>query len=361
MSDGPSGSWEKSQNFKNAKNYTMIEKNTQLPYIESEIFDFCKNKFMLNRINNSTSTYGNEIYVIKEKTVNLMLRDFLSKIEESDPTFIRFSDRQTTIEGKGCFITTYTSSQSIRIDFSGDRYIIDQVNDEVRKKFQVITNNINWITSTDMNSVSVPLIQPKGVNDSAYPFIGNMEKFISDFAESSANVLLLIGPPGTGKSNFIKYIISCGSKDGMLTFDHDVANKDSLYGEYIDSNCGFLIFEDAEILLDGTREDGNKNMHRLLNTSDGLVSSMNKKIIFSTNLSSTNEIDQALLRPGRCFSVLEFRALTYDESVSFLTVRDMQETIPKLIFGKSYTLAELYAFQQPNNTREVTTRKVGFI
>ncbi|MEJ8867663.1 hypothetical protein, partial [Pseudomonas jessenii] len=47
---------------------------------------------------------------------------------------------------------------------------------------------------------------------------------------------------------------------------------------------------------------GNQALHRFLNIADGVASADGKKIIFSTNLASVRDIDDALIRPGRCFA-----------------------------------------------------------
>ena len=50
----------------------------------------------------------------------------------------------------------------------------------------------------------------------------------------------------------------------------------------------------------------------MLNQLDGIVGSK-EKFIISTNLESISKIDKALLRPGRCHKVMQFRLLEGDE------------------------------------------------
>jgi ATP-dependent 26S proteasome regulatory subunit len=49
--------------------------------------------------------------------------------------------------------------------------------------------------------------------------------------------------------------------------------------------------------------------------ADGVVRAQSRKVIFTTNLPNINDIDDALLRPGRCHAVKTLRSLTQDEAV----------------------------------------------
>jgi ATP-dependent 26S proteasome regulatory subunit len=102
------------------------------------------------------------------------------------------------------------------------------------------------------------------------------------------------------------------------------------------------------------REDGNTMMHRFLNVSDGLISAQDKKMVFSTNLPSVKDIDSALLRPGRCFDVVEFRPLTRKEAL--LITEELGLSLPD---GAEFTLAELFNVQ-PSGAAKSLGKKIGF-
>jgi hypothetical protein len=55
-------------------------------------------------------------------------------------------------------------------------------------------------------------------------------------------------------------------------------------------------------------------MHRFLTIADGVVRAQGRKIIFSTNLPNVGDLDDALIRPGRCFAHVHVRALTAEEA-----------------------------------------------
>jgi ATP-dependent 26S proteasome regulatory subunit len=58
---------------------------------------------------------------------------------------------------------------------------------------------------------------------------------------------------------------------------------------------------------------GNQDLHRFLAIADGVVRAQGRKILFTTNLPNVGDIDEALLRPGRCFATVRTRALTREE------------------------------------------------
>jgi ATP-dependent 26S proteasome regulatory subunit len=102
-------------------------------------------------------------------------------------------------------------------------------------------------------------------------------------------------------------------------------------------------------------------MHRFLNVGDGLVTTKGKKMIFSTNLPSIRDIDSALVRPGRCFDIVTFDALTLPQAQ---TLADkLNVSLPAKPRGKEtekYSIAEVFHVQQ-NQPTATANRKVGFI
>lgn len=51
-----------------------------------------------------------------------------------------------------------------------------------------------------------------------------------------------------------------------------------------------------------------------LTIADGVVRAQGRKIVFSTNLPNVGDLDEALVRPGRCFARLNVRKLTGAEA-----------------------------------------------
>jgi ATP-dependent 26S proteasome regulatory subunit len=133
-----------------------------------------------------------------------------------------------------------------------------------------------------------------------------------------------------------------------------VMMDDNLFANFIDDDSRFLVMEDADAFLQA-RADGNTIMHKFLNVSDGLISAADKKLVFSTNIPNIRDIDAALIRPGRCFDVMEFRALSIDEAQAVIR----ESGAGKLPAHKMQaTLAEIFSSQPSGGAKKRTG--VGF-
>lgn len=215
-------------------------------------------------------------------------------------------------------------------------------------------NMIEWVYSTNGHSIDVPLNFRPAIK-AAYPWIKkDLTEYIDDYINSDASVIILIGPPGTGKTTFIKNLIHRSGADAKVAYDEAVMSGDGLFAGFIDDESRFLIMEDADNFLQ-SRKEGNSMMHKFLNVSDGLISAADKKMVFSTNLPNRTDIDEALMRPGRCYDVIEFRPLTVDEAQAVIDETGAG-TIPE---GKDkITLAEIFS-QQPTTVKR-RKQSIGF-
>lgn len=191
----------------------------------------------------------------------------------------------------------------------------------------------------DFSQEVFPLETPKKLHREFYPWMdrwGGSEEFGRQYLESSASVLLLIGPPGTGKTSWICDFLWRHQLDSMLAYDQKVLTSDNFYTSFLANNCSVMVIEDADSLL-LPRESGNTGVTRLLTVSDGLVRiPARKKLIFTSNLESVVDVDPALLRPGRCFGVQKFRELTAAEAERAAFAAGIQNP------GRSCTLAEMW-------------------
>jgi ATP-dependent 26S proteasome regulatory subunit len=186
-----------------------------------------------------------------------------------------------------------------------------------------------------------------------YPFLNGelLNDYYERYMASSANILLLIGPPGTGKTSFIRGLLAHTNSSAIVSYDSAILEKDGFFARFIESDDNVMVLEDSDAFLK-SRSDGNTMMHRFLNVGDGLVTTKGKKMIFSTNLPSIRDVDSALTRPGRCFDILTFNPLTQEQA----------EKLAKKLGAnigdqKEWSVAEIFNKQ----THRPNERKVGFI
>lgn len=245
----------------------------------------------------------------------------------------------------------------IEVEIRGDYSAAQAQYTYFDSNFRKAENLIEWVYNGRGDSTSVPLNYRPAIR-SAYPWIDGSYETINDYIDeymnSEASILILIGAPGTGKTTFIKNLIHRSKANAKVAYDPKVMSEDGFFAGFIGDDTRFLIMEDADEFL-APRAEGNTMMHKFLNVSDGLISAADKKLVFSTNLPDVRDIDEALMRPGRCFDVLQFRELTRAEAEAVLA--EIGNTQP-LRDGKSFTLAQLFS-SQPSGT--FVRRKLGFV
>jgi len=149
-----------------------------------------------------------------------------------------------------------------------------------------------------------------------YPDI-DLDLLVDSFLESDENILVLLWEPGTWKTTFVKYLMKkiCEKQiSNSISYvkDEKLLEREQLWMSLKDYESKVVVLDDLDNGLQ-PRKTGSKDsvnfVNKLLSFSDWLFENKTKIIITSNIVLS--EIDSAIIRPGRCFDILNFKHLTY--------------------------------------------------
>ena len=148
--------------------------------------------------------------------------------------------------------------------------------------------------------------------------------FLDKFTSKNSGITIMEGPPGCGKTSYIRGLIATLARSHRFYFipPHQVSILSE--PEFIDfwskerdkhrDRRLVLVIEDAEHALESRANDNRTLVSTLLNYSDGLLSEFLKMQILCTINCSSTKVDQALLRPGRLLARRIFGRLSMDEA-----------------------------------------------
>lgn len=205
------------------------------------------------------------------------------------------------------------------IEMWGEKSRLDELQPRIKSTFERHSYaQVNWFYRGQhgIESRSIFVDNNKMIKNEFYPwFKDGVDSFLTDYLASEAMVLLLYGPPGTGKTSFIKYLLTKHKLQASITYDDKILGEDHFFIDFLtDDAQDTLVIEDADVLLTDRERDHNSIMSKFLNVSDGIVKIPGKKMIFTTNITQLNTVDEALLRKGRCYAAIEFRRLNQQEA-----------------------------------------------
>jgi len=268
------------------------------------------------------------------------------------------------IMGDGLMVNFDRNQKTVRLLFQGNE-------DE---RIQLIVNGIKNFKSKKSKTSEIELLVSSQFGIKCKPFkIGKPklrieDNYNDDFIEvhniilsrlkkkNDKGIVLLHGKPGTGKTTYIKFLLSLLAKK-IIFIPPNMAQsitKPDLITLLTDNPNSILVIEDAENILIDRKIEGESSVSALLNLSDGLLSDcLNIQIICSFN-TDLSRIDNALLRKGRLIARYEFKELTIDKTQK---LADKLGQKIKLIEPK--TLTEVYNYKEVNYGVE-EQRVIGF-
>jgi hypothetical protein len=318
----------------------MLPGNRDMVIGAYSVSDYKTNTISLNRFNEGLSAHMEEVKIISTPRhwYKFILEHYGSKPEyryelEDDSGLIYTEDRLN-------YISYSISGDTLRTNIYGNQEFTSTNKELIITNFQCVQSFIRWVHNSNGSEVTLALDDSMLPVDEMYPWLNGetLEEYYDRFLNSSASILLLYGDPGVGKTSLIRGLLNYAKTSALVTYDPLILQKDTFFAEFLEDNSvSIVVLEDSDAFL-SARTDGNTMMHRFLNVSNGLITVKGKKMIFSTNLPSIRDIDPALTRAGRCFDIVQFEKLTYDQAVKLTDRLEIKHPSEQ----HAYTLAELF-------------------
>jgi len=173
-----------------------------------------------------------------------------------------------------------------------------------------------------------------------------------------SGLVLLHGIPGTGKTSYIKTLLTRHMDEKFIFIPNDFVEemlKPDFITFLITQKNSILVIEDAEsVIMSRDRYQSKSVVSTILQITDGLFSDyLNIKVICTFN-TDVSKIDKALFRKGRMIAFYKFEELAEEKAMALLGVESPSE------LPKTRTLAELYNHKEPSFAGEVAKKTIGF-
>lgn len=302
-----------------------------------------------------TETYKSEI---KDWHYNKRYIDKQSKKAEFDDIFyillddliVYFDTNYSTVR----FLFRKTDTLKIEAIINGIKKSKERKEKHI-PKILLLANSRSGIETKSLEISKPKLNIEDNYNDDFSEIHHTILKRLSQ--KNDKGLVLLHGKPGTGKTSYIRYLVSSLKKNVIFlppNMASAITNPD-LISILIDNSNSIFVIEDAENIVADREKDGHSPVSALLNISDGLLSDcLNIQIICSFN-TDISKVDSALMRKGRLIAKYEFKELEVEKANALSKKLGFNST-----FNSSMALTAIYNQDEKDFDQSKTNKTVGF-
>ncbi len=230
----------------------------------------------------------------------------------------------------------------------------DKLSPKKMPSFKIVTIGKNGFETNRVHTDPIEIDIENNYNNDFSEFNRKVNESIN---MKKSGVIMFHGEPGTGKTSYIKSLISNNQEIDFIFIQNDIVStllKPNFISFLVRQKNSVLIIEDAEKVI-ASREDMTKNsvVSNILQLTDGLFSDfLNIKIICTFNTSLSN-IDTALLRKGRLMAMYEFKKLDKEKTNKLLNRLGYEGQ------NEPLTISEIFNFEEKGYT-PAKKKKIGF-
>jgi hypothetical protein len=342
---------------------TLVSVNKKYPFFTygEDGLDL-KDSFKEQDLQDIIRKHGGKLIHVHTETLQTNEEDGIVRFYRfEDSGILRYCVRTVTgYYGDGADYPSYQKAEEARINVAIFTYSEEFFNEfqkylqpQIKPRRKKAGNNVFALnaTPTGMKLTKIGTIKSRFHADNYSDDVVKQHKQFADALNKGdtdkGRLIILDGPPGSGKSYFVKSVIS----DCYATFvvipptilgrvsGPDVLTTLTEQADRRPDKPVVFIVEDSDLAL-RNRKDGTNlgQLSDLLNFSDGILGELANIWIIATTNADKASLDEAVLRPGRLFSYIQFDKLSLAQA----------QKVYKRLKGKGeikepMTLAELYA------------------
>lgn len=302
--------------------------------------------FLTNYKNEIKDSYFSKIYYGRNKRAELddifyFIYEDLIVDFDTNCTRVRFLFKKTEISKVDLLIVGIRKFQKRKTNS--------------KPEISLLVNSKNGIAAKSLRIVKPKMKIEDNYNDDFLEIHQTIKKRLS--RKDDKGLVLLHGKPGTGKTSYIRFLISSIKKEVIFlppNMANAITNPD-LITILIDHPNSILVIEDAENIIIDREKNGHSPVSALLNISDGLLADcLNIQVICSFN-TDISKVDSALLRKGRLIAKYEFKELEIHKAISLSRKMGFDS-----IFNGPMSLTAIYNQDEKDFQQTKKQSKIGF-